>query len=497
MTREKKRASTLEHVLKYTGVFGGVQGLTILMSIVRTKLGTSILGPAGVALMGIYLSITEFVRSTTNFGIPFSSVRHMSELFEAGSDAEQRRFVLVVRTWMLWVAVLAAAVCLAGAPLLAHFFFKDEENLYARNIALLAPMLVALSITAGEISILKGMRRLKRVASISALGAVSTLLLTVPFFWSMGCRGIILALNVSTIAMTVIHLAFTLPLYPWRVALFSADVFREGRQLVSVGIPYVAAAIAGSGMTMALLALLKRTGTQEDVGFYSMGYNLMVTYAGIVYATFEADYFPRLSSVHHDRHRRNLTINQQIRACLLLISPLLIALMTAMPLVIRLLSSEAFLPAAGMAICAAFYMFLRGITTPISYTALACGDSRLYLLMEVIYDAASLALIVGCFHLWGITGTGIGLSLSALFDLLLIGGVYGRHYSVRIAAATWRLALTQALLVGATLVACMVLPEVWRYAVGLPLLALSLWRSYKILNAETTYIQKIRQRLHL
>ena len=497
MTNEGKNPSTLNHVLKYTGIFGGVQGLTMLMSIVRTKLVTEILGPAGVALMGIYLSISEFVHSTSNCGIPFSSVRHMSELFETGTEAEKEHFVCVVRTWSCWTALLAALVCLAGAPLLDHFFFKDEPGSYAANIALLAPMVAALGITGGEISILKGLRRLKRVASISAIGAVSTLVLTVPFFWSMGFKGIVLALNVSTIAMTAIHLSFTLPLYRWRIAPFSRDVLREGDDMIRIGIPYVLAAIAGSGVTMTLLALLMHYGTQEDVGYYRLGYSLMVTYAGIVYATFEADYFPRLSSVHHDPQRRNETINQQVRACLLLISPLLIALMTAMPLVIRLLSSEQFLPASGMAVCAAFYMFLRGITTPISYTALACGDSRLYLLMEIIYDAVSLAIIIGCFRLWGITGAGIGLSLSALFDLLLIGGVYGHHYGIRLSSPTILLALTQAMLVGGTLAACMFLPVVGRYILGLPLLGLSLWRSYKILSAETTYIQKIRQRLRL
>ena len=36
------------HVLKYTGVFGGVQGLNVLVSLVRNKFVALLLGPSGI-----------------------------------------------------------------------------------------------------------------------------------------------------------------------------------------------------------------------------------------------------------------------------------------------------------------------------------------------------------------------------------------------------------------------------------------------------------------
>ena len=327
------------------------------------------------------------------------------------------------------------------------------------------------------------------------MGAVSTLCLTVPFFWSLGLNGILIALNLSTIALTAIHFAFTLPLFPYRVKLFSMEVMRQGWGMVRIGIPFVLAAIAGSGVAMALPALLKNYGSMDDLGQYRAAYNLMVTYAGIVFTAFEADFFPRLSGVNHDKEQRNLVINQQIRVCVLLIAPLLIAMMTAMPLIVQILYTESFLPAVSMAVCAAFYMFLRAITTPIGYTALACGDSLLFLLMEVIYDVVSLGIIFGCYLVWGLMGAGIGLSLSALFDLVLIGVCYGRHYGFRLSSSTTLLALQQTILLALTLVVCLYAPPVWRWLMGGLLFVLSLVRSYVVLAAETTIIDKIRHRL--
>lgn len=484
----------MDHVLKYTSIFGGVQGMVILMSVVRTKLTSYLLGPIGFALMGVYMNVSEFVNSTSNMGFPFASVRRLSELFETGDETAVLHLIRVIRTWCCWIAMLGAVLCLAGSHWLGMWFGRDTD-ISAWNIALLVPMIMSLAITAGEVSILKGTRRLKRVASISFLAALTTLAVTVPLFWALSTRGIVLALDLSTMAIMAVHLYFSVSIYPWQVSLCSRSIFHDGWELIRVGLPYALAAIAGAGMALTLPALMIRYGSLEDVGLYRVGYGLMVTYAGVVFTAFEADYFPRLSAVCHDMEKRDHTINQQMRVCLLLITPMLIALVTAMPLVIRLLNTPAFLPATNMAVCASFYMFLRSITVPIGYTSLACGDSVLYLLMEVVYDIVSLGIIFGGYHLYGLTGAGVGLSLSALFDLLLIGLTYGHYYHVRLQSDTIRLATVEALWLGCTVMGCMILPGLWRFIIGIPLLCCSTWQSYKILSAETTIIEKLRQKL--
>ena len=226
-----------------------------------------------------------------------------------------------------------------------------------------------------------------------------------------------------------------------------------------------------------------------------MAYTLMVSYAGIAFSAFEADFFPRLSSVNHSSQDRNEVINQQIRVGLMVVSPLLLIMLVFMPVLLSLLFKDDFLPAADMAICAVFFTFLRAITVPIGYTALACGHSMRYMLMEAIYDIASFLLIAAGYHYFGLMGAGIGLSLSSLFDLLLIGTTYGIIYRFRMAVATARLAIGQTLLVGTGLVVCLLLPPTWKYITGALLIALSMAYSYRYLSKESTIILKIRNKL--
>lgn len=491
-----KRTTTIDHVLKYTGIFGGVQGLNVLISVARSKLATKLLGAAGMGFMGVYLAINEFVTSSSNLGIPFSSVRHISELFESDDAEAIRHFVCVVRTCCLWTSVLACLLCVLCAPLLNIMFFDGCEATTWHS-ALVAPMAVASIVTGGEISILKGTRRLKRVATISLLSALALLCLTIPIFWLLATDGILLALNVTALATLAIHMAFTLPLFPYRVSPFSASVLRDGWGMIRIGIPYVFAAMAGSGCAMAVSALLLRFGSIEEVGFYRAATAVMVGYAGIVFTALESDFFPRLSSVNHDLIRRNLCINQQVQVCVSLIGPFLIALAVMMPVVLHIIYADEFMIIESMTLAAVFYSFLRAVAIPISYMALAHGDSTLYLIMEVFSDIAMLVLVVGGYYCMGLVGAGAGLSASALFDLLLTGSCYAWHYGFRFERHTVVVIVVQTLFVAAAVATCFCLTQAPRYILGFVVLAVSAAFAVKSLGKDSAAIQRIARKLNI
>ena len=46
--------ATYDHVIKYTGLFGGVQGIMMLVSVVRNKIVSELLGPSGLAIINLF-----------------------------------------------------------------------------------------------------------------------------------------------------------------------------------------------------------------------------------------------------------------------------------------------------------------------------------------------------------------------------------------------------------------------------------------------------------
>ncbi|MGN1265602.1 MAG: hypothetical protein ACI4UL_07275 [Muribaculaceae bacterium] len=58
-------------VIKAMGIFGGVQMVNIVCSIVRTKLVSLWLGPAGVGLFGLWNAALDMINTGSNLGIRF------------------------------------------------------------------------------------------------------------------------------------------------------------------------------------------------------------------------------------------------------------------------------------------------------------------------------------------------------------------------------------------------------------------------------------------
>ena len=152
----------------------------------------------------------------------------------------------------------------------------------------------------------------------------------------------------------------------------------------------------------------------------------------MVFSAMETDFFPRLSSVNNDVVATNLTVNRQIEVSLLIVSPMLATLIVGLPILIPLLLSSKFLPMVGMAQVAVFAMYIKAISLPVSYLTLAKGDSLGFMVLEAIYDVLLVLLIILGYHLWGLYGTGVALSVSYVLDVLLVGGyAYWRyHYCV-------------------------------------------------------------------
>ena len=182
---EETTDTSYDHVLKYTGVFGGVQGLKMLTSFIRNKLTSAFLGKYGVGLISVYGSISEFLVSASNMGVPLNATQRSGELFEIGTTEEIEHFVMVVRTWVLWTALFSLLLCLCASPFLSYFFFDHRWDRFY-EILLMVPVSACFLMAEGECAILKGLRQVRKVAFIEGAVAVLTLLLTVPFYYYMG-----------------------------------------------------------------------------------------------------------------------------------------------------------------------------------------------------------------------------------------------------------------------------------------------------------------------
>lgn len=485
--------STYDHVLRYTGLFGGVQGLTMLMGIIRNKLTAYFLGTSGIGLVSMYSNALSLINQSTNLGISFSAVKHVSELFGQGDMERIRAFCATVRLWCLLTAVVGMLVALSLAPMLSQWTF--DSSAHTLDFVLLSPVVGMLAVCGGEMAILKGLKQLKKVALVSATAAVATLLVCTPIYWALGVRGIVAALLCVNIALLAINLYYSTRVMPWRVGGNVRALLKAGSPMVVLGLGYIVAGVFGQGAEYIIRTLIYSIdGNAAGVGLYHSGYTMTVTYASVVFAAIESDFFPRLSAGCSQVDRQNRIVNQQIVVSLLLVSPILIVFVLALPLAVWVLFNSDFLAAVPMATLATFFMLFKSVTLPVAYLPLAHGESRVYVLTEVIYDVF-ISLAVPFFYAhWGLRGAGAALALAGLEELLFIHIYYRFHYGFKVDRRVVGYALLQFLLFSVA-VFCAVQSDVLvRWLLGGAAFALSLWLSLHVLTRETTLLRGLKKR---
>lgn len=478
---KEERQDSYSHILKYTGLFGGVQGLNILVGIVRTKFVALLLGPEGMGLLALFNSTIKLVSESTNLGLPMSAVREISDAYENGDNDRLNHTVKLIRSWSVITALLGMFLCLFLSPWLDKWSFTWGNH--TLHYAMLSPIIALLAITGGEMAVLKGVRQLRHLAAISVYNMLASLVITVPLIYLWGETAIIPSLLFVALAQMLLTIYCSYRQFPLQLS-FSRPLLGQGVSMVKLGVAFVVAGIFGSGVDFIIRSYLNNAGSLDIVGMFNAGYMMTMTYGGLVFSAMETDYFPRLSAVNGTGARLNETVNKQIEVSILLLSPMLMAFIVGLPILVPLLYSKAFMPVMSMAQVLVFAMFIRAITLPIEYLPLAKGDSGSYLLMETIYDVMVVALVVVCFRMWGLTGTGIALVVAGVLNLCMVLLYMRYKYKYVLSPTVIKYAFMQLpLLLGAYLV--IQFTNCWVYwCLGIVLVVLSLWVSLRVLHAK-------------
>lgn len=413
--------TSYKDILKASALFGGVHGLNILLNLVRTKLAASLLGPAGMGLNAIFNESRELVHEISNIGMDQSGVREISIAYGMDEGAERNcrleESIRLTRSWVLLLSLLGILLMVVLAAPLSWLTFSDSSH--TLDYVLLSLAVGFSSMTCGEMVVLRAMQRLRTVALISVLHVVVGILTTIPMYYFWGIDGVVDALVLMTFSMMVVTCVYSFREYRPSYQ-FDWEFLKRGKKMLVVGLSFVVSGIVLHGSNLAIQSTLNHFGALESVGLYNVMYSIVVAYSSnIIFASLNADYYPRLSSAFSNTMERTQIVNRQIEVSVGLVFPLVVAMVFLMPLIVPLISSQAFLPIVPAAQLAVISLLFRALYLPLCYMPLSAGDSFTYLLLESISCACIIPCVLGGYLLFGITGLGVGLLVSNVLDCVV------------------------------------------------------------------------------
>ena len=428
-----KQGNISRMAMKAMGIFGGVQVMGILCSIIRTKLVAMWIGPVGIGLFGLFNNALEMIATGTNLGIRSSSVRDISQAHDKSDPGLISRMVTVVRKWSLWLGLAGALLTLVLAPALSQMTFGDSTHIWGFVALSVAVLLQAL--TNGEYAVLQGTSRLKRLASVTLWGTIVGLAVSVPLFYLLRSRSILPSILAYAAALAAFAWLLRNREYP-AASLSRRETFDMGKGFVKLGIFMTLGNFAGILASYAFNAWLNVNTSTEQVGFYQAGYTLINKYTGLILTALGMEYYPRLSKVADSRLRLRAFVSQEINVAIAVMAPVVALFILLRELVVWILYTPEFNVILTFVSWGMVGTIFRTLSWCLAFTILAKGDGKTYLWTEVASAIINLVLNIVFYRWWGLTGLGVAFLVSYLLYTIIVAVVYFRLYKLRISLAS-------------------------------------------------------------
>ena len=211
---------------------------------------------------------------------------------------------------------------------------------------------------------------------------------------------------------------------------------------------------------------IRQQGSVEDVGLFTAGFVIVNTYVGMVFSAMGTDYYPRLAAVNKDNKKCQELINQQGEIALLIIAPIIVSCIIIMPILIKIIYSEAFLPANNFIMFAVIGVFFKAISWVVSYCFLAKAESRLFVINETVTNIYTLGLYFLGYYLGGLSGLGISFAIGYFIYMVQVIWISRVRYDFHLNYSFISVLFVQLVFVGMSLVLKLILKTSMFYLLG-------------------------------
>ncbi len=369
-----------KRILKSTSIIGGASMLNVVFGMVRIKMIAIELGPMGVGLFGLILSIISVGSQIIGLGINSSSIRKTADVISR-NDAHK---IEINKNSLILISVLLALLFILIYLLFEKYISALIFELSIRNY--LTPVVISISLMCIyniHIAYLTGINKINLLAKITIISSITYTflgLLVINFFNSYILTSFILIGPIIslTVACYFFYSQFKLKFDLKKIKIYLNEI----RPLVTAGIVLMTAGLIGPlGQIIIRLQIEKDMGV-NIMGYYQSAINITISYLGIILGAMAVDYYPRLVSKINDKVTLKRIINEQSEVAILLASPILIGIMSFTPLIIKILYNDSFEEAINITRLLVLGDVFKILSWPLGIVFLAAGHSRKVLIVE-------------------------------------------------------------------------------------------------------------------
>lgn len=391
-------------ILKAISILGGTQVCNIAVGLVRNKAVSMLLGAAGMGCMSLFQSTSDILSTIANMGTSTTAVKNISGAY---SFQDNYRIGYVSSAFKKIVSITGLAggiICIILSPLLSYINFGDYAHI--THFVLLSLSILGLQLVAGFTTLLQGCRKFKLMSKATLSGNILGLFICIPLYYLFGIKAIVPVMVLYPLINFCILRRVTQSVDIPYVQVSYREAITFGRDIISSGF-FICLQSLFSLLYIYLMRLyISSNSGLETVGLFSASMLVVNQYVGLVFSSMGTEYYPRLSAVE-EMNQFCDTINMQIKRTITVLTPLVILLMVFIPVVVRLLYTEEFLPICGMCVFLLSSIGFRVVEWCIGFSFIAKGKTKLLFFNESSFKIYTFILSIILFNIWGILGIGV------------------------------------------------------------------------------------------
>lgn len=414
-------------IFKSTFLFGFVQVFNIIAKVGINKAVAVFLGTEGMGLIGLYQSTISLLNTACGLGISQSAIKDIAQ--GAGVSPEQfSKTISLTQKIILLLALFGAITTLLISSWLSQWTFGSDQYTYA--FMWLSIVVFMNILTEGQLAILKGARMLRLLAKATLLGSVVGLLTSVPLYFWLGESGIVPSLIIAALTAAFFSWLFIRRVHYRKQVFTVKTALKDGRSMIQMGIALMYVTFIGVVSDYVIRTYISNTSSIEMVGLFQAGAMIVTSYFGVVVTALATDYYPRISAINQDNRAIEIEFNRQGEVGLLLVGPLIILFLFALPLFIKILYTNTFIPVLDYLEFAVFGVLFTVSSNALGMILLAKQASKTFFLTATLGRIIVVAVSLIFFNLWGLRGLGLAALITGIFHLLLMSAVLWKKYRI-------------------------------------------------------------------
>lgn len=477
--QQSKGGTSYGNIFKTTFLFGFVQVFKAVIAIVKNKLVAILIGPEGMGLLGIFSSTIQMVQTGAGLGINQSAVRDVAEAKGSGNHERMSKIIKVTNRVVIFTGLLGCIVTLILSHYLSVWTLGDTT--YTISYCVLALVVALNIINEGKQALLKGTRHLRALAYASMIGTVVGLVTAVPLYYFFGKDGIVPELLIASILALLVSQYYVNRIPVEKVTLTYKETANEARPMVKMGVALMFVTLLGTITSFAINAFIRSKGGLTDVGYFSAGSYILNGYFGVIITALMTDYYPRIAAVNQDNEKVQDELNKQSMVSVVLCCPLIVLFIALMPVFIKILYTDEFLPALDYLRIGIFWTIITICSNQVDMILIAKANTKVFMTISVIVRVVQLLLCVVLYHYFGLLGLGISYGLLGVLHMAIMTIVVQRLYDIHFTSVFIKTGLTVlCFTIISTIMSALPINVVLKYVFAATIVIISTFYSYQI-----------------